>query len=77
MVTFKQQILESAGDWQLYAGQRSGCKAVVHALESIKGTLLSNSKSHIYPSLGMAVERPVRPWKKANSIGLNFPECER
>eukprot|EP00794_Sanderia_malayensis_P008528 gene8528-biopygen6825 len=35
MVTFKQQILESAGDLQLCAGQRSGCEAVVHALKFV------------------------------------------
>eukprot|EP00794_Sanderia_malayensis_P013529 gene13529-14939_t len=35
MVTFKQQILESAGDFPRCAAQRSDCDAVVHALKLV------------------------------------------
>ena len=33
--TFRRNILESAGDLQLCAGQRAGCEAAVHALSTI------------------------------------------
>ena len=35
MTTLRRNILESAGDLQLYAGQRVGCEAAVHALSSM------------------------------------------
>ena len=35
MTIFRRNILESAGDLQLCAGQRAGCEAVVHALRSM------------------------------------------
>ena len=34
ITTFRKKILESAGDFQLCAGQRAGCEAAVHALSS-------------------------------------------
>ena len=35
MTTFRRNILESAGDLQLCAGQRAGCEAAVHSLSAI------------------------------------------
>ena len=35
MTTFRRNILESAGDSQLSAGQRAGCEAAVHASSSM------------------------------------------
>ena len=35
MTIFRRNILESAGDLQLCAGQLAGCEAVVHALRSM------------------------------------------
>ena len=35
MTTFRRNILESAGDLQLYAGQRAGFEAAVYALSSM------------------------------------------
>ena len=35
MKTFRRNILESASDLQLCAGQRAGCEAAIHALSSI------------------------------------------
>ena len=35
ITAFRKKILESAGDFQLCAGQRAGCEAAVHALSSM------------------------------------------
>ena len=35
MITFRRNILESAGDLEPCADQRAGCEAAVHALSSM------------------------------------------